>query len=102
MAAMQDHRELKMVHTSQSFSDLKAYEFKHESKRDEEPKMKNVALVADQQSSISTGSNSNPYDFLIDEQFACLLGNLKGSRERKIFKIRQLYQAHRAEGIQRE
>lgn len=53
---------IKAIQTSQIFRDLKAYKFEKEPKQgDDEPK--SAALVADQQPSTSSRSNSNSSDF---------------------------------------
>ncbi|XP_031104947.1 uncharacterized protein LOC116009902 [Ipomoea triloba] len=54
VVAMRDHRDLKTMSTTQIFSDLKAYEFEKEAQNDEELETRNIALVANHQSSSST------------------------------------------------
>ncbi|XP_019172506.1 PREDICTED: uncharacterized protein LOC109167890 [Ipomoea nil] len=77
VTAMRDHKDLKIVQSSQIFSDMKAYEFKHKPKSSEESKTRNIALAANQQPATSSRSNSNPSDFLSDEQFALFVQKFK-------------------------
>lgn len=73
---MRDHRDLKAIHTSQIFSDFRAYEFEREP-RCEDNESKSVALVIVQQPSTYSRSNSNSSDFLTDEQFAMFVRKFK-------------------------
>lgn len=73
---MRDHHDLKALSTSQIFTALKAYEFEMEPRK-EEDEPKTAVLVANEQPSTSSRSNSNPSDFLIDEQFVMLARKFK-------------------------
>ncbi|XP_019171359.1 PREDICTED: uncharacterized protein LOC109166916 [Ipomoea nil] len=77
VTAKRDHRDMKTTSTSKIFSDLKAYEFEHEPKELEEPDIRNVALVANQQTSTSNRSTSNSSNFLSDEQYAMFVRKMK-------------------------
>ncbi|XP_019154325.1 PREDICTED: uncharacterized protein LOC109150803 [Ipomoea nil] len=75
--AMRDNRDMKTTSTTKIFSDLKAYEFEHEPKDVEESETRNVALVANQQSTTSNRSKSNSCEFLSDEQYDLFVRKMK-------------------------
>ncbi|XP_019157180.1 PREDICTED: uncharacterized protein LOC109153771 [Ipomoea nil] len=77
LTAMRDHRDLKSIQTTKIFSDLKAYEFENEPKEIEEPETINIALADSKQTSTSNRSNSNPSEFLSDEQFSLFVRTFK-------------------------
>ncbi|XP_019173814.1 PREDICTED: uncharacterized protein LOC109169386 [Ipomoea nil] len=77
VTAMRDHRDMKTTSTNKIFSDLKVYEFEHEPKELEEPEIRNVALMANQQASTSNRSTSNSCNFLSDEQYALFVRKMK-------------------------
>ncbi|XP_019173495.1 PREDICTED: uncharacterized protein LOC109169051 [Ipomoea nil] len=87
--AMRDNRDMKTTSTAKIFSDLKAYEFEHEPKDAKEPETRNIALVANQQASISHKSKSNYCEFLSDEQFALFVRKMKRFMKKNNFQDSQ-------------